>query len=725
MKNKLDKLLENQQISKAILEFNKGEYQASINLAEEILKKNNGLGFGWKLLGASLSQIGRFEESLAPSIRAVELLKNDAEAYYNLSKVFVKIGNLANAIITCKEAIKINPQFAEAYSILGSYLREVGDLDESLASCKESLRLKPNLAEAHNNIANTQLDLNLTSSAIEHLMLAIKLKPGMIAAHINLGNAFSKMEKYNQAIIHYENALKINPNTAEALSNLGNCHRELVNYQYALRFYDSAIKVNPKLAEVHANIGFIYKEMGRYAEALVEMSQAVQTDPKSSASNQALAEMLAHLSTWDEVTKYSDLAVTLNDNFGKLWESRLYISIYHPTASEADIFNEHVRWGLRQSQNMLPKSFPKNYSPDGRTLRVGFVSPDFRQHSCKFYFEPLFENYDKNKFEFYAYSNVKCEDQVTAKFKQHFTVWRNIRGVPDSSAFEIIRNDEIDILVDACGHMDGGRTSLFSLKPAPVQATWLGAAYTSGLKEIDYIIFDPHMAPAGTLATEEIFRLPRTWAAFRPGLKASCENVSPSPSLTNGYITFGYSGRSERLNSRVFNTWAEILKRLPKAKLMLDSKVFADIHTQKYYQNILLSHGISQQRLILRCSQNIFQGLSDVDILLDSFPHSGGTMLFDALWMGVPVLTLASRPPVGRIGTSLLMNLGLPKWVAASEAEYIEKAIEYASDPMALSELRAGMRARMQSSPIMDELGFASDMGVAFIEMWKKYQSEI
>jgi len=333
----------------------------------------------------------------------------------------------------------------------------------------------------------------------------------------------------------------------------------------------------------------------------------------------------------------------------------------------------------------------------------------------------LFANHDHSQIEIFAYSNVSVEDEHTQRMKGYFDHWRSIKGLSDQQASDLIVQDCIDILVDACGHMAGTRLGVFVYRPAPIQVTWLGAAWTTGLPQMDYAVFDPYMAPAGTCTSEKIVHLPRTWAAFRPGELAQNSAVKPLPALSNREITFGYSGRTERLNYKVFSVWSKILQRLPTARLILDYKAFGDPLTQEYYREFLARHGLDVTRVVMRSSDNIFEALGDVDILLDSFPHSGGTMLFDAVWMGVPVLTLASRPPVGRIGTSLMRNLGLPEWVAQDEQDYENKAISMAQNVTYLANLRSEMRARMQASAVMDEIGFARDMEQAYRNMWQQW----
>ena len=263
------------------------------------------------------------------------------------------------------------------------------------------------------------------------------------------------------------------------------------------------------------------------------------------------------------------------------------------------------------------------------------------------------------------------------------------------------------------------RLDVFALKPAPIQCTWLGSAWTSGLKTIDYVFFDPYLAPKDTLSSEAIVRLADCFISFEP--KNDETRVSPAPCLSRGYVTFGYSGRVERLNDRVFSSWASILRRLPDARLVLDFGCFAIEENQAHYRGILEKNGVDTQRVIMRCSKDILVGLSDIDILLDCFPHSGGTMILDAIWAGVPFITLAERPPLGRIGTSFASNLGLPQLVAQTEAEYIELAVKYASHPSYLAQLRASMRDRFKASPLSDGAAFAKNMEFSWSTMWKTY----
>ena len=675
-------------------------------------------------LGIILKEIGRLEDAETSYKKAILIKPDYAEAHSNLGNTLKKLGRLEDAERSYKKAISIKPDLAETHSNLGITLKELGRLKEAEESCKKAISIKPNYAQAHSDLGITLKALGRLKEAEESCKKAISIKSNYAEAHSNLGNIFQKLGRLEEAEESCKKAIAIKPDYAEAHSNLGIILKEIGRLEDAETSYKKAIAIRPDFAEAHNNLGNTLREFGRLEDAGESYKKAIAIKPDFATALQNYSSLLAYKSNYIDLCEFSDEAINyaaLNlvtaDELSIIWESRLYTWIYHPDLSAEEICDEHKRWGSKYAQ-LGQAGFADHDHTLNRRLRIGYVSPDFRGHSCRFYFEPLFASHDHTRFELFAYANVVHEDEHTQRFKSYFDHWHNILGVSDEDAAELIRKDKIDILVDGCGHMADNRLTVFAHKPAPIQVTWLGAAWTTGLPQMDYVLFDPYMGPEGTAASEQIMRLPRTWCVYRPGDRATQASVKISPAVSNGYITFGYSGRTERLNHRVFHTWGRILKRLPQARLILDFKPFNDPKTQAYYREFLQTHGVDTSRVIMRNSENVFEGHGDIDILLDSFPHSGGTMLFDAVWMSVPVITLASARPVGRVGTSLMTNLGLPEWVAKDEQEYEDKAVAFAQDIPALASLRSGMRARMLASPLMDEKGFAQDMEAAFETMW-------
>ena len=556
--------------------------------------------------------------------------------------------------------------------------------------------------------------------ALAALKRAVTLLPEDALAHCNLGVALEQVGRLEDAQASYRQSLLLNPGSANTHCYLAHTLRKQGQTEEAIECYRSALAIDGTHYQANHGLYFTFKKLDQLVEAEALCRRTLGLKPDFEEMRQLLSNTLAHLSNWEAVAKESDAAFETGIHQAVMWEQRLYCFSYHPDLSAEEILNEFVRWGDRIPVPM--HNFAAHDRNPNRRLRIGYISPDFRKHSSRFYFWPLFLNHNREAFELFAYSNVEDEVAWTRLFKGQFEHWREIFTRSDESVANLIREDGIDILVDLCGHMAGDRLGIFALKPAPIQATWLGSAWTTGLKAMDYALFDPLTAPEGTFTRETIIHLPNSYFAFQP--RADAADQQSAPCLRNGYVTFGYTGRTERLNYRVFRAWGELLNRLPEARLILDFGPFGDPQTQAYYRAFLAKHDVDIERVILRKSLNIFEGLNDIDILLDSYPHSGGTMLMDAFWMGVPAVTLACRPPVGRLGTSMLINLGLPEWVATTEAEYIEKACAFAGDPTHLNELRLSMRDRMLNSPLMDGLGFARGVEDAFRTMFATWARE-
>lgn len=603
---------------------------------------------------------------------------------------------LEQVLTHAKALVRRFPDDGFGWRAMGAALINLGRSDQAMESLRRAVDLGPQDVRA---LSNLGFALQLLGRPVESevsLRLALKYRPDFAAAHVNLGATLLRQDRFDDAEVCLRRAVEIEPDCAPAFNQLAHADdergllvRALAGYRHTLALPGSQM------------------QSGRTPNHLLAVAYA----------HQGVSSTLARLADFTQVLEQTTKALALCPDDKVLWEKHLYSLSYHPDMSADDIFARFVQWGDRQA---TPKTdFSTHDRSPRRRIKVGYVSPDFRRHTSRFYFLPFFSNHDPALIELHAYSNVKSEDDFTARFRVCFEYWHDIRGLTDEEAAAMIRLDGIDILVDCCNHMRDERLGVFVLKPAPIQVTWLGAAWTTGLKEVDYVLFDHHIAPASTLSRENIVRLPNCFVPFQ-ALDVT-EPAEPPPCLRNGYITFAYSGRTERLNHHTFRVWSEILRRLPNAQLVLDFRNFSDPDNRDYFSKLMQAQGLDTQRVTMRNSVDIFKGLHDFDILLDCFPHSGGTMLLDALWMGVPALTMSCRPPLGRIGTTFIRNVGLPQWVARDEQEYIDKACAFAADVDGLTQLRASMRERMLKSPLMDGKGFVHGVEAAYRIMWERF----
>jgi len=369
-----------------------------------------------------------------------------------------------------------------------------------------------------------------------------------------------------------------------------------------------------------------------------------------------------------------------------------------------------------------------NERDPGKKLRVGFVSPDLRNHSVAYFVEPLWACLPKEEIEIVGYHSLAVEDAVSERLKGYCGLWRNVAGMDDTRLAKQVREDGIDILVDLAGHTGRNRLLVFARKPAPVQVTWLGHPNTTGLTAMDWRLTDGYADPEGVdhRYTEKLWRLPEVFAVYRPLVRApelaADPNyaVRPAPALKNGYITFGSCNNLAKLTPPVVALWSRLLKEMPTAKLLIEAP---GLQQQQFRAELLArftAHGISETQIIPlgRDGKKQYLIYNEIDIALDPFPCNGGTTTCDLLWMGVPLVTMPGDGFMARMGVSLVSAAGYPEWVAQTEDEYIEKARTLASDIEALNRLRLSMRCQVEASPLMDEPRFARHVANAFRQMW-------
>lgn len=668
--------------------FAQGCYQEMENLARSLTQRFPRHGVGWKALGTALQRQGRRAEALMPLKQAALLLPEDAESHFNLGVCLKDQGLFNEAENSYRRTLQLKPDFAAAHCNLGNIRMEQSRFTEAEGMYRRAITLKPDYAEAYLNLGNAFMQQGRLTDAEESYRKALVIKPDSLDLHVNLGVILQEQGRLTEAEALYHRALEIKPYSAEAHNNLGNTLQKLGRLSDSEVSYRRALEAMPDYADAHNNLGNTLKELGRINEAEVCYRRALEIKP-------------------DYEDAFGNLLFTLN---------------YHPDRSGEEIFAayreyddrfclpHHKTWRVHQNQR------------DGtRRLKVGYVSPDFRKHSVRHFLEPLLSHHDKRVVEVYAYAEVAQEDAVTARYKSYVDHWICTIGLSDEALAKRIRADGIDILVDLAGHTAKNRLGVFARKPAPVSLSWLGYGYTTGLTAIDYLLTDATSTPEGSegLFSETLWRLATSGYVYRPA--DDMGEVSSLPAATRGYVTFGTLTRAVRINHRTIRVWAEILKRVNGARLVVDSKNFQDAAMQAELAEKFAAHGIGRERLVLGYHSPPWDVLRGLDIGLDCFPHNSGTTLFETLYMGVPFVTLAGRPSVGRLGSAILKGVVHPEWIAQSEHEYIEKAVTLAADLPKLAELRSGLRQEMENSPLMDERGFACKVESAYREMFSKW----
>jgi predicted O-linked N-acetylglucosamine transferase (SPINDLY family) len=425
----------------------------------------------------------------------------------------------------------------------------------------------------------------------------------------------------------------------------------------------------------------------------------------------------------DAIAAYRQ-AMLLWPHFSDANSNLLLALNYHAGMEPRTIFEEHLRWNRELAEPLRPFiQTPRNDRSPDRRLRIGYVSPDFRDHPVGHFLLPLLAKHDHERFEIFCYAPpVPPPDSMTERLRAHADHWRSLTGLADGRAAELIRQDQIDILVDLSGHTSYHRLLLFAHKPAPVQVTWLGYPNTTGLATMDYRLTDAYADPPGlseSWHSEQLWRLPQcAWCYRSPG-------SSPVTLRNNGPITFGCFNNFAKVTEPMLLLWARILQAVPHSRLLLKTRALGSGSTQQRVRQILCEAGIGAERLELRGYEAAYDDhlafYQRLDIALDTFPYHGTKTTCEAMWMGVPVVTLAGTTHASRVGVSLLSNIGLPELVASTPEEYVRLAAELATDASRLSHLRNTLRQRMEGSPLMDAPRFARDVDSAYRSMWQKW----
>jgi predicted O-linked N-acetylglucosamine transferase (SPINDLY family) len=674
-------------------------------------------------LGEAYRALHRIPEAVACYRRALELEPDVAEVHDNLGITLKAQGKLDEAIACYRRAIELKPDFAEAQYNLGIALQDQGNLDEAIACYRRALQLRPDLAEAHVNLGNALKDQGKLDEAVACYHRAMELKPDFAEAHSNLGNALKDQGKLDEAVACCRRALQLSPDFAEAHYNLGIALKDQGRLDEAAVCYRRAVELKPDLADAHVNLGIALKDQGTLDEAVASYRRALEVKPNFAEVHCNLGDAFKDQGNLDEAIACFRRALELKPDYADANSSLVYALQFCPGYDARTLYEEHRRWN-RQHAVPLAKSIQPHLndrSPD-RRLRIGYVSPDFRDHCQAFYTVPLFSSHDHERFEIVCYADVARPDSVTERLRSCADAWRSITGLDHEQVAEWIRRDGIDILVDLTMHMARNRLLVFARKPAPVQACWLAYPGTTGLSTIDYRLTDPYLDPPGLydrFYSEESIRLPDSFWCYDPLDNQPAVNALPA--LGKGQITFGCLNNFCKVNAALLKIWARVLKAVDRSRLVI---LAGEGMHRRHALDLLFEEGVAGDRVKFVAKQPRPQYLRyyhGIDIALDTVPYNGHTTSLDSFWMGVPVVTLVGPTVVGRAGLCQLMNLSLPELIASNPEQYVRIAVELAQDLSRLGELRATLRERMQASPLMNAPRFARNLEAAYRTMWQRW----
>jgi predicted O-linked N-acetylglucosamine transferase (SPINDLY family) len=639
--------------------FNQGRLGEAEGVARTITELFPRFGFGWKVLGAVIKMSGRNEEAITAMRKAAELLPADPQAQTNLGVTLKECGRLEEAEACYRNALEIQPNSVEALCTLGNLYGERGMLENARDCYLRTVALSPDYPGVQYNLGNIYMKMGLLPKAEACFTAAIQADPGFPQSHYNLGNVLHEMERLDEAIESYHTALRIKPDFAEAYYNLGS----------------------------------IFRREGKLSEAIACFRQAISF--KSGY-----------------IDAYSNLLACLNSVGNALPDDYLSLAADFGRVLTEKCTRRYTAWHC-------PATFER--------LKVGVVSGDLRTHPVGFFLESVLAKLDQTRLELIAYSTNVIEDTLTERIRPFYSEWKSLTGLSDEAAASLIHADGLHVLVDLSGHTERNRLPVFACKPAPIQVSWLGYFATTGVTEIDFVLADQITVPIEqqNQFTEKTWYLPDTRLCFTPPDQDPAINVAVAelPAKAAGSITYGCFQNLAKISDEVLKVWKLILDRVPESRVRFQCSQLDHPSTAQQFRMRIQQVGIETSRIEFHGAMSraeYFAAHNSIDIILDTFPYSGGTTTCEALWMGVPTVTLAGNTMLARQGAGLLTAAGLAEWIADSEAEFISLATRKSQDIAGLALLRSSLRQQMLQSPLCNASLFADHFTEALWDMWKK-----
>lgn len=554
---------------------------------------------------------------------------------------------------------------------------------------RQILAVSPNHSDSLYNIGLIALQMGRMDVAATMLLKAATLAPSADVYSL-LGLALMNNNQESQAISSYQKAITLNPNEYMAHDYLGVLLCKQNRYQEGLTHFHQAIAIHPNESSALNNLALCLMQQGRYIEAADYFRQAIAIEP--------------HIHT-----AHHNLLLCL------CFDGNAFPKIYLEEAARLD--------KILCTQSIAYTQWPSAILSSQQPLRIGLVSGDINNHPVGYFLESILSSVDPKKIEFFVYNTANYDDELTERVKPYISQWVNIGTLDDKQSAQKIHADGIHILIDLVGHTAYNRLSVFAWRPAPIQLSWLGYFASTGLSFIDYFLADPISISAQNVShfTEQVRYLPETRLCFTPPAIDNAQELTPLPALHNGFITFGCFQTLSKVNDNILTLWANILHNCPNSKLVFKNKQIQDTSLKQTLLTRLHHLGISSERIILEIAgsrADYFSAYRKVDFMLDTFPYPGGTTTCEALWMGVPTLTLAGSTLLEKQGAAMLNCVGLSDWIAYDNEDYVQKAIAYAHNTSYLTELRQNLRRHLEESPLMDAPRFVRHFEDILFSIW-------
>jgi protein O-GlcNAc transferase len=647
--------------------------------------------------GMAAQQAERYAEAERAYRSVLQLDRTNPQALALLGMLAGMAGHFQIAIDLFLQSLQRDPNNADLYHNLGETYRQLGDAGKAIPSFNRALELRPDHLEAYRSAADAAIEAAEHADAEGRDTNARELRRLAAQYLMKLGAREHRLRR-DGAEATFREATALDSESADAFYSLGSLLHEKSRPSEAVAMLRRAIALNPQDAEAQINLGSASYALGRWQEMEAAYRAALALDPNSRLARQNLASTMLG------------------------WR------LYDDSSTPEEIFAAHRAWGEEASaarSSVAPAPFLNTRDP-GRRLRIAYVSGDLFNHPVTSFLLPLLAHHDRNAVEIFCYAEVERPDAVTESIRRLVSAWRETVALDDAALRAQFRADGIDVIVDLAGHTARNRLQALAVKSAPVTATWLGYPSTTGLSSIDWRITDELADPPGAerFHTEKLWRMPNGFLCYVPAV-ADIPAATTPPAFHRGYVTFGSFNNPMKISSATVRAWAAILAAVPRSRLLLKAGLLNDSDLCQSIRERFAAQDIGPERIELRgfvADPAVhLKSYGEIDVALDPFPYNGTTTTCEALWMGVPVLTLIGDRHAGRVGFDLVSRVGLEDLAARDPDAYVAAAIDLAQDQSRLAWLRRELRERMRASPLCDAAGFARAFEDALRRMWQDW----
>ena len=675
--------------------------------------------------GNVLYELQRFDEALVCYDKAITLKVDYAEAYSNRGNMLQVLKRYDEAMVCYDKAIHLNHNYADPYFNRGNLLQLLDRSEEALASYEAAITLKAEYAEAYTNRGNVLHELKRFDEALASFDKAIALKPDYAEAYSNRGNVLQEFKRYNEALESNEKAIALKADYVEGYTNRGNVLHELKRSEDALANYDRAIALKPDYAEAYSNRGTLLQELKRYDEALVSYDQAIVLNPDLAYLLGTCCSAKMTVCDWSNIKHYVGQLVEKIERHEKAITPFPLLALVDAVSLQKEAALIYVEEKC-PSSHLLPE-ISKHARHD--KIRIGYFSADFRSHAVARLTAELYETHDRSRFEITAFSfGPNTNDEMRKRIEAAFDHFLDVQNLSEIEIAKLSRNMAIDIAVDLGGFTALCRNDIFALRSAPIQVNYLGYPGTMGTDYHDYIITDPIIIPEGSQQyyTEKMVYLPNSYQVNDTKCQIADKVFSREElGLPKDGFVFCCFNNSYKITPDSFDGWMRILMQVEGSVLwLLEDNPMVVCNLRKE----AVQRGVNAERLIFAMRMPLPLHLSrhrSADLFLDTLPYNAHTTASDALWAGLPLLTCTGESFASRVATSLLNAIHLPELITLTQEKYESLAIELATTPAKLQEIRQKLQRNRLMTPLFDTIMFTRDIEEAYKSIYERYQGDL